>query len=406
MKDLKRILVLTTTFPRWKNDEDPPFVFELCDRLRAHYQIYVLAPHCPGSKTEEYLSGIYVKRFRYFIKPLERLAYQGGILSNLKHHPWLYGLLPFFFIGELLALIRLLKKYKFHLIHAHWLIPQGLVATLARLLIRSSPPLLCTSHGSDLFALQGNIIKMVKRYILSKSSAVTVVSNTMRKEVVKLKANLDKVYIIPMGVDLRHRFIPPETRSKSGALLFVGRLIETKGLQYLLDALPLILKRHPKACLRIAGNGPEIDNLKLRCVDLKISDHVHFLGAVKNDLLPALYQTSNVAVFPSVIAEGFGLVIVEALGCECSTVVSDLPAFQDIIIDGKTGLVVPQKNFQQIAEKVVLLLNDYELGRSLGREGRRFVLKHYDWKIIEQKYVSLIESIACKIVEGSECFSQ
>ena len=147
MKDLKRILVITSTFPRWKDDEDPPFVFELCNRLRAHYQVNVLAPHCPGSKTEEYLSGIYIKRFRYFIKPWERLAYQGGILSKLKHHPWQYGLLPFFFMGELIALIRLLRKYKFHLIHAHWLIPHGLVALLARLFIKSAPPLLCTSHG-------------------------------------------------------------------------------------------------------------------------------------------------------------------------------------------------------------------------------------------------------------------
>ena len=85
MKDLKQILVVTSTFPRWKDDEDPPFIFELCNRLRTHYQIHVLAPHCPGTKTEEYLSGIYVKRFRYFIKPWERLAYHGGILSKLKH---------------------------------------------------------------------------------------------------------------------------------------------------------------------------------------------------------------------------------------------------------------------------------------------------------------------------------
>ncbi len=394
MKNLKRILVLTSTFPRWEDDEDPPFVFELCNRLRAHYQIHVLAPHCEGTKTEEYLSGIYVKRFRYFIKPWERLAYQGGILSKLKHYPWQHALLPFFFLGELFALIRLLRKYKFNLIHAHWLIPQGLVALLARLFIKFAPPLLCTSHGSDLFALQGNINKMMKRYIVSNSTAVTVVSNAMRKEVVKLSVGHEKIYVTPMGVDLQNLFIPPETRKNSGALLFVGRLVEKKGLRYLIDAIPLILKRHSKVCLRIAGDGPEKDDLKSRCVNLGISDHVHFLGAVRNDLLPPLYQTSNVVVFPSVIAEGFGLVLVEALGCECAVVVTDIPSFRDIIVDGKNGLVVPQKNIQQIAEKVIHLLNDYELGRSLGREGRRFVLKHYDWSIIEQKYVDLIESIA------------
>lgn len=401
MKDLKRILVLTSTFPRWKDDEDPPFVFELCKRLRAYYQVHVLAPHYPGTKTEEYLSGIYVKRFRYFIKPWERLAYQGGILSKLKHHPLLCGLLPFFFLGELLALIRLLRIYKFHLVHAHWLIPQGLTALLARLLIKSAPPLLCTSHGGDLFAFQGYINKMVKRLIVTNSTAVTVVSNAMRKEVIKLNAGHDKVDVIPMGVDLDNRFIPAKTRTNNGSLLFVGRLVEKKGLRYLIDALPIILRRHPEICLRVAGDGPEKYDLKSQCVSLGINDHVHFLGAVKNDLLPALYQTSNVVVFPSVIAddgdqEGFGLVLVEALGCECAAVVTDLPALRDIIIDGKTGLVVPQKNIQLLAEKVIHLLNDYELARSLGREGRRFVLKHYDWSIIERKYVNLIESMTSR----------
>jgi glycosyltransferase involved in cell wall biosynthesis len=399
LKDLKRILVLTSTFPRWKDDEDPPFVFELCKRLKAHYQIHVLAPHCPGTKTEEYLSGIYIKRFRYFIQPWERLAYQGGILSKLKRHPWQYGLLPFFFLGELLSLIRLIRRHRFHLIHAHWLIPQGLVALLARLFIKSFPPLLCTSHGGDLFAFQGYINKMVKRLIVTNSTAVTVVSHAMHNEVIKLNGNHDKVYVIPMGVDLHNRFYPPAKLKNNGSLLFVGRLVEKKGLRYLLYALPLILKKHPKACLRVAGDGPEKDELKSQCIKMGISEHVHFLGAVKNDLLPTLYQESNVVVFPSVIAEdgdqeGFGLVLVEALGSECAVVVTDLPALRDIINDGKTGLVVAQKNIQKIAENVILLLNDYELGRSLGREGRSFVLKHYDWSIIEQKYVDLIESIA------------
>ena len=160
-----------------------------------------------------------------------------------------------------------------------------------------------------------------------------------------------------------------------------------------------ILKRHPEVCLRIAGDGPEKDDLKSRCVNLGISDHVHFLGAVKNDLLPALYQTSNVVVFPSVIAddgdqEGFGLVLVEALGCECAAVVTDLPALRDIIIEGKTGLVVPQKSTKQLAEKVICLLDDPKNGESLGKKGRRHVKNHYDWDSITIKYTTLIESIA------------
>jgi glycosyltransferase involved in cell wall biosynthesis len=221
----------------------------------------------------------------------------------------------------------------------------------------------------------------------------------MREEVKRLGAEHEKLHVIPMGTDLKNRFVPPETMQNKGCLLlFVGRLVEKKGLCYLIDALPLILKRHPQVCLRIAGDGPEKGNLQSQSKKLRVSDHVHFLGAVKNEFFPALYQESDVVVFPSVIAddgdrEEFGLVLVEALGCECATVVTDLPAMKDIIIDGKTGFVVPQKNVQKLAEKIVALLDDPEMGQSVGKEGRRFVVERYDWDRIAKQYAALIESM-------------
>jgi glycosyltransferase involved in cell wall biosynthesis len=272
---------------------------------------------------------------------------------------------------------------------------------LACYLTGSKIPLLCTSHGGDLFGLQGIIMNRIKQWVISKSQALTVVSRNMIEAVERLGAAHKKFYVIPMGVDLKTRFVPAETMRINDSLLFVGRLVEKKGLHYLIHALPLILTRHPQVTLRIAGDGPEKINLKRVCEKLGINANVRFLGAVKNEHLPALYQTSSVLVFPSVIAddgdrEGFGLVLVEALGCECPVIVTDLPAMQDIIVDGKTGLVVPQKNIRKLAEKVILLLDDQKLRASLGREGRRYVLRNFDWMIIAEKYRKLIESIACQ----------
>jgi len=303
-------------------------------------------------------------------------------------------------MGELLALIKCLRDYRFDLIHAHWLIPQGLTALLACRLIKFCPPLLCTSHGGDLFGLQGNLLTKLKRFVITHSTAVTVVSRAMLDEVNKIDANYNKVHVIPMGVDLQSRFVPSKKKKKNIPLLFVGRLVKKKGVRSLIDSLPLILEKHPQVYLVIAGDGPEKDDLKSRCIHLGISNHVRFLGAVKNELLPRLYHTSDVVVFPSVVAEdgdqeGFGLVLVEALGCECAAIVTDLPAMQDIIVDGETGLVVPQKNVRELAEKINCLLDDSELRWSLGREGRRFVLKNYDWNIIVQQYSELIALMIC-----------
>ena len=400
MKYRKRLLVLTSTFPRWKDDTDPPFVYELCLGLKKHYDIHVLAPHYPGAATEEQLAGLQVTRFRYFMSSWECLAYGrgGGILAKLKRSPGYYGLIPFFFAGELISTIRILRRYPYDLIHAHWLIPQGLIAVIAVFLTRYQIPVLCTSHGGDLYGLKRRLPTQLKKCIIANLKALTVVSRSMREEVKRLVADHEKVHVIPMGTDLKNRFVPPETRQNKGSLLFVGRLVEKKGLRYLIDALPLILKKHPQASLRIAGDGPEKGTLQLQSKRLGINDHVRFLGAVKNKSLPDLYRTADVVVFPSVIAgggdrEGFGLVLVEALGCECATVVTDLPAMQDIIVDGKTGFVVPQKNVQKLAEKIVSLLDDPEMGRSVGKEGRRFVVERYDWDEIAKQYAALIESI-------------
>lgn len=400
-EEKKQLLIVTSTFPRWEDDEDPPFIFELCNRLKKDYTIQVLAPHFPGSQRKANLSGIQVRRFRYFITPLEKLAYHGGIVPKLKKNPFLYILLPFFIVGELLALIKLLRHQEFDLIHAHWLIPQGLVAVLACYLTGSKIPLLLTSHGGDLFGLQGILMNRIKRWVILKSDSLTVVSRSMSKEVKRLGADHKRVHVISMGVDLKKRFVPAKSRRNNDSLLFVGRLVEKKGLHYLIHALPLILKRHPQVTLRIAGDGPEKINLKRVCENLGINANVRFLGAVKNELLPALYQRSDVVVFPSVIAddgdrEGFGLVLVEALGCECPAIVTDLPAIQDIIVDGKTGLVVPQKNIRKLAEKVILLLGDQKLRELLGSEGRRHVLGNFDWTIIVEKYKKLIDSISAQ----------
>ena len=400
MKCRKRLLVLTSTFPRWKDDTDPPFVYELCLRLKKHYDIHVLAPHYPGATIEEQLAGLQVTRFRYFMSSWECLAYGmgGGMLAKLKRSPSYYSMIPFFFTGELISTIRILRRYRYDLIHAHWLIPQGLIAVIAIFLTSRRIPVLCTSHGGDLYGLKGRLLTRLKKWIITNSKALTVVSRSMREEVKRLVADHEKVHVIPMGTDLKSRFVPPETRQNKGSLLFVGRLVEKKGLRYLIDALPLILKKHPQASLRIAGDGPEKGTLQLQSKRLGINDHVRFLGAVKNKSLPDLYRTADVVVFPSVIAgggdrEGFGLVLVEALGCECATVVTDLPAMQDIIVDGKTGFVVPQKNVQKLAEKIVSLLDDPEMGRSVGKEGRRFVVERYDWDEIAKQYAALIESI-------------
>ena len=394
----KRILVTTSTFPRWGNDVEPSFVFELCRRLNENYRIHVLAPHAPGALLEEQFDNIHVTRYRYSFQTWERLAYQGGILENLKQNPLRFGLIPFFGLFQICAILKLLRRYHFDLMHSHWLIPQGLCATAVRRLVNPAPPLLCTSHGGDLFGLNGESATWLKRCVLNDASAVTTVSQAMRDAIRPLRVNMEKIQVIPMGVDLQNLFIPPDNRRESKTILFVGRVVEKKGLRFLIEAMPAILEKHPDAKLRVAGDGQELTVIKNLAKSLGVDERIQFLGALSNESLSGLYQTSDVVVFPSIIAkggdrEGFGLVLVEALGCECAVVATDLPATEDIIQDGETALIVRQKDARQIAGKVIRLLNEPELRHSLGTKGRQYVAQRFDWNAVTSSYTELLQTI-------------
>ncbi len=388
-----RVLVMTSTFPRWKGDPEPAFVYELSRRLAVDFDITVLAPRAPGSLREEQMAGLRVIRFPYFLQRMETLAmHGGGILNNLKTNPLAYLLVPFFLIGQLLSLVQLLRREPFHLIHAHWIIPQGLTAVIARFITGRKVPLVCTSHGGDLYALRGRFFRWLKRIVINKSSALTVVSRAMRDIVVDMGTASEKVHVISMGVDLKLLFTPdPAVERSDHGLLFVGRLVEVKGLRILFEALPKILMSFPKTRLTVAGSGPLEAELQEIAKELNISNHIDMLGMVPQAQLPELYRRAAVAVFPFIVTkrgvqEGFGLVQVEAMGCGCPVISGDLPSVHDIMIHGETGLLVPPGNAELLAQAIIFLLSNPEHRRTLAENGRASVLEQFDWEVIAGKY--------------------
>lgn len=395
-----RVLVLTSTFPRWENDSEPAFIFELSRRLSAAFDVTIMAPRTPGSEIRENMAGLHVIRFPYFFRRWENLAtHSGGILNRLRSNPFNYLMVPLFLAGQLLALIRLLRQERFDLIHAHWLIPQGLLAAIALRLTRSRIPLLCTSHGGDLFALRGPMFQRLKRWVIDRSQALTVVSRAMQKTVVGMGVAPDKVKVISMGVDLKYCFTPDPTVERSASeLLFVGRLVEKKGLQTLIEAIPKMLSKNPAVRLTVAGAGPLEGELRELAQRLSISDKVDFLGMVMQSELPALYRRATVAVFPFLVAksgdqEGFGLVQVEAMGCGCPVIAGDLPAIHDSITHEESGLLVPPGNPEVLADTILRALNDPDLCLRIAKEGRKRVMEQFDWEVVAGKYAGLYDKV-------------
>lgn len=385
------ILVLTATFPRWPGDVGPAFIFDLCRELTAAgRRVTVLAPHTMGAREREVIDGIEVRRFRYAPESFERLAYEGGIMANLKRNRWLYGLLPLYLLAQFLALVRSLRTNHYDAIHAHWIVPQGVMLAGARRFAAGQPRCVCVAHGSDINALRGRFWSGLRCWVAARCDRLVAVSDALRERLVAEGCATDKIDVIPMGTDLQGVFVPAASPRAPAELLFVGRLVADKGVETLLQAIPEIRGHHPAVNLTVVGEGPERLRLEDLARRLNLASCVTFVGAVAHDALPAHYRRATLLVMPS-RAEGFGLVAVEAIGCGCPVVASDLPALRGILMDGQAGALFRAGDPGELAKAVCGLLGDARRRTFLAEEGRRFILAHYDWQSVAQRYANLPE---------------
>lgn len=392
-----RLLVLASTYPRWKGDPEPGFVHELSRRLVDRFDVTVLCPHAAGASPDEVLDGVRVLRYRYAPDRYERLVNEGGIVANLRRAPWMWALLPSFFIVQALAAWKLAHRERCDVVHAHWLIPQGLVLAGLAALGRNVAPFLVTSHGADLFALKAPVFRWFKRFVLRKAAAVTVVSTAMRNAIGELGVDARRVSIQPMGVDLQDRFRREDACARvPDSLLFVGRLVQKKGVRHLLDAMPAVLAARPAARLDVVGFGPEMDALVAQVGRLGLADRVRFVGALRQDELPGAYRRAHVFVAPFVESEngdqeGLGLVVIEALGCGCRAVISDLPATRELGDDIPLLQRVPPGDAGALADAILRALSV-----DPSTENATPSLMRFDWTARAAAYAEKIDEIAIK----------
>lgn len=389
------LLVMASTYPRWSGDPEPGFVHELAHRLLDRFQVVVSCPHAPGAAREEKIDGVQIYRYRYAPDLLESLVNDGGIVANLKRSRWKLLLVPLFVFAQAWAAWRLIQRLNPALIHAHWLIPQGLIAATLCVLRRAPTPFVVTSHGADLYALRARPLPALKRWVLSKATAATVVSQKMVGELRRIGADVAKVSVQPMGADLQHRFTPDPAATRSGyELLFVGRLVEKKGLHHLIAALPRIVEEMPAVRLSIVGFGPEGQRLSEEVHALSLIDRVRFLGAVSQAQLPDYYRRAALLVVPFIRAEsgdqeGLGLVVVEALGCGCPVLAGRVPSMEDLGVD-----TVDSADIETLAKAVIGFLQNPDACRRRAEYLRGEYITAFDWDAVAGRYRQILAGAA------------
>lgn len=312
------------------------------------------------------------------------------MLANVKEAGWRWLLVPAY-LGFMFAQAAwLLWQQKIRVVHAHWVIPQGVVGALLKMMFGMRLRLIVTAHGSDLQAKMGGMVGLVRLWVLRRADSVAVVSRAMREQVIASGIDADKVVVAPMGVNTEI-FCPSPLVERSG-LLFVGRLVEGKGVHHLLDAVASLVQHKPEITLQIVGDGPARKELEARVRELGIASKVNFLGARSPSDVPAFFQTAEILVMPS-LQEGLGLVAAEALSCLCPVVAFDIPGVRDIVIHGKTGLLATKSDSQALAKAVTELLERPGLSTQLASAGREHVLANYSWPAVARRYHELLIAI-------------
>jgi len=152
-------------------------------------------------------------------------------------------------------------------------------------------------------------------------------------------------------------------------------LAPEKNVPALIKALAIVVKKYPNTVLMIVGDGPERKKLEKLVAKLELENNVVFIGAVKPDKVVNYYGLCDTLVLPSNF-EGWGRVVVEACACGKPVIMTDVGCAGEVIINGKSGLVVPVGNVEALAEKLIYLINNVSIAKKMGKTGKKIVIKH------------------------------
>ncbi len=236
------------------------------------------------------------------------------------------------------------------------------------------------------------IFDVYEDYALTYSNAAFIeCDNEMRAVRARGVHNVhgdDRIMRLSAGIDAQ-RFNPenadPEVLTRYGAdpdaptVLFVGRLAARKGIFDMIEIFAGAQKIHPSSQLVVLGEGPQESSLRRRIHEIGLADVVHFTGPVPFPDLQAMYATADVVLYPS-FWEGQGLVAGEAMASGTPVVAAEMGLMPELIRPGENGFLHPVRNVAIGIDHLDTLLEDPDLRKQLGQQGRKDILDHWEWK--------------------------
>ena len=397
-----KIAMLTSSYPKWPGEMTAPFIEEIAASVAARgHEVHVLMPHRSDLRRQPFERGVHLHTYRYAPRrSLEVWGYSAALHGDVGIRPATIIAAPLALGSGLQALLKLTQHERYDLIHGHWVLPSGAVAALVAQ--RRKLPLVLSLHGSDVFLAEQTVpTAWVARWAAQRADGITSCSGDLAARLARLGGPAERMRVIPYGIDAEQFYPAPEAgaaiREQLGIapdrpmLVWVSRMVYKKGLSVLLNALPAVLRQHPKLVLVLGGYGDLRDALEAQARELGIAENVLFPGPVDRASINAYWNAGDLVVVPAIHdhrgnVDGLPNIILESMSAGRPIVASRVAGIPAVIDHATHGLLVPEGDHTALAGAIIELLDRPEFAAELGRAARRRVEQELRWSHIAARF--------------------
>lgn len=426
-----RLLFLTQTYPRFDGDTAGPFIQELARGLaRRGDRVTVLAPAAEGMPRQRQDApggpgAVSLETFRYAPARWQVLGYSRSLEKDEIPRLGALAVTPLYLAAAARAVRARLRRARregdpYHLVHAHWVVPNGPPAAWGRRWGGGGVPLAVGLHGSDVFLAERPGVRTLVRRVLGGTALLTGCSPELVARVAALGVPggpfpEERCRVIPYGVDTEVFAPSGEAGGEGGraaaawrdqlgippgapVVLSVGRMATKKGYPVLLEVLPELLARHPEAHWVLAGGGDRLEEFRRRGATMAGGERVHFPGLVLRGTLPDLYRAADAFVLPAVHdpqgnVDGLPNVILEAMASGLAVVASGISGIPLAVVPEETGLLVPEQDPPALQAALDRLLAEPESRHRWGQAGRAKAVAELTWDVVAGRYRAGYEAV-------------
>lgn len=402
------VVMVATSYPRFAGDLVGTFMEPIARGIAARgHAVHLVLPWHPKLTRPLSEGGVTLHPFRYAPHhSLNVFGYAGALKADVALRWSAWAAAPLALAAGVAAARRVVREVGATVVHGHWVVPGGAIAALAA----AGRPLVVSLHGSDVYVAERHAaVGAVARRTFGRAGWVTACSADLRERAIRLGAEAARSTVVPYGVDVE-AFGPGAGRRERGrallgvaadtpVVLAVGRFVKKKGFEYLIDAVPALVARHPGAQVVVAGGGDLEAALRSRVWTAAVSDHVRFPGILGHDAVASALAAADVAVVPSIRddagnVDGLPNVVLEALASGTPLVTTPAGGIGAVVTDGDNGLLVPERDAAGLAAAIGRLLDHPALGAALGARARSRVQAEHGWDGVARQFEAAY--LACR----------